>query len=153
MDFVGSSSRVSHESNRRLALGWSLAWRSKGQGSVELILEHLNLKHEQIGPHVNISSNSDAIKSPAGDDHAIALASVGVAERYAQAGVPIKVVAYNGVPATTDAIHNHTYALARPLMLVTHRLPEGLQKRFIDFALSREVIDLQVKHGFVPYQE
>jgi len=130
-----------------------VAWRSKGQGSVEFILEHLTLKHEQIGPHITIGSNNDAIRFAAADANGIALASLGIGERSARNGTPIKLISYNGTPAATDAIENHTYSLARPLTLVTRRLPEGLQKQFIDFALSKDVIDTEVKHGFVPYQE
>jgi hypothetical protein len=28
-----------------------------------------------------------------------------------------------------------------------------VQKQFIDYALSSQVVDLQLKYGFVPYQE
>ena len=75
------------------------------------------------------------------------------AERSAQAGVGIKLLAYNGSTASSRTIQNHNYMLSRPMTLVTHYLPQGLQKQFIDYALSSDVVDLQVKYGFVPYQE
>ncbi|HEY0337403.1 MAG TPA: hypothetical protein VGC70_08700, partial [Burkholderiales bacterium] len=74
-------------------------------------------------------------------------------ERSIRSGLSIKLVAYNGVPASSRSIQNHDYALSRPLTLITRQLPQGLQKHFIDYALSHDVIDLQVKFGFVPYQE
>jgi phosphate transport system substrate-binding protein len=130
-----------------------LAWRSKGQGSVEFVFEHFKLKREQIGPHTNVFQNADAIKFVAARPNGVTLASVGDAERSLQAGVPIKLLAFNGIPASNRNIQNRSYALSRPLTLITRRVPEGLQKQFIDYALSNSVVDLQVKHGFVPYQE
>jgi phosphate transport system substrate-binding protein len=130
-----------------------LAWRSNGQGSVEFVFEHFKLKREQIGRHTSVVENSDAIKFVAANPHAVTLASVGDAERSAQAGVPIKLLAYNGTPASNRNLQNRSYALSRPLTLVTRRLPEGLQRQFIDYALSNDVIDLLVNHGFVAYQD
>jgi len=130
-----------------------LAWRSKGQGAVELVLEQLKLKREQVRRHTSIETPVEAIKFVSNDPNAIALASVGDAERSVKQGVPIRLLAYNGVPASTRTLQNHTYALSRPLTLITRSLPEGLQKQFIDYALSGDVVDLQVKHTFVPYQE
>jgi phosphate transport system substrate-binding protein len=129
-----------------------LAWRSKGQGSVEFVFEHFKLKREQIGPHTNVFENADAIKFVSAHPNGVTLASVGDAERSVQAGVPIKLLAFNGIPASNRNIHNRSYALSRPLTLITRRVPERLQKQFIEYALSDDVIDLQVKHGFVAYQ-
>jgi phosphate transport system substrate-binding protein len=50
-------------------------------------------------------------------------------------------------------VSDHTYPLSRPLILVTRGVPAGLQKRFIDYAVSGAVADLHEKHGFVRYQE
>jgi phosphate transport system substrate-binding protein len=130
-----------------------LAWRSKGQGSVEFVFEHFKLKREQIGPHANVFENADAIKFVTAHPNGVTLASVGDAERSVHAGVPIKLLAFNGIAASNRNIQNRSYALSRPLTLITRRVPEGLQKQFIDYALSNSVVDLQVRHGFVPYQE
>jgi len=43
--------------------------------------------------------------------------------------------------------------LSRPLNLVTRSLPEGVQKRLVDYAVSRAVNDLHEKHGFVPFED
>ena len=130
----------------------NVAWR-RGHGSFELMLERLNLRREQIVGHVLTGPTEDGIKFAAADTNGLTLASVGESERSMRSGVPIKLLAYNGVPASIRTIQAHDYALSRPLTLITRQLPQGLQKQFIDYALSKDVIDLQVKHGFVPYQE
>jgi phosphate transport system substrate-binding protein len=129
-----------------------LAWR-QGEGSTEFVLEHLKLRRAQIGPHTAIVTNEDAIKFVANTPDGVALASVGLSERSARERTPIKLLAYNGFPAASRTIQNHVYSLSRPLTLITRRPPEGVQKQFIDFAMSKKVIDLQLKYGFVPYEE
>jgi phosphate transport system substrate-binding protein len=130
-----------------------VGWRTNGQGSVELILDHLDLRRDQIGPHTTVVENADSIRFAAADPNAITLASVGESERSAEAGTAIKLLAFNGVPASNRNLQNRSYELSRPVTLVTRQLPSGLQKEFIDYALSADVVDLQRKYGFVPYQE
>ncbi|HEV7801376.1 MAG TPA: substrate-binding domain-containing protein, partial [Burkholderiales bacterium] len=54
-----------------------LGWRSKGEGAVELMLDHLKLKRDQIGPHVLLTTSADAIKLVGHDPNGMAMASVG----------------------------------------------------------------------------
>jgi phosphate transport system substrate-binding protein len=129
------------------------AWRTEGQAIPELILQHLKLRAEQIRSQTRIFENADALDFVAKDRNAITLAALGVAERSVKSGAAIKLLAYQGVPASTQAVRDHTYLLSRPLSLVTRSAPTGLQKRLIDYAASRAVIDLHEKHGFVPYND
>jgi phosphate transport system substrate-binding protein len=131
----------------------TLIWREKGQGSVELLLEHLNFSYADVHAHATIVENEAAIREVEANPNAIAPVSLGNSETKAQAGARIKLLAFAGTAASSRTIRNGSYALARPLALVTRRLPDGLGKRFIDFALSGHVADLFAKHDFVPYQE
>jgi phosphate transport system substrate-binding protein len=130
-----------------------LAWRAEGQAIPELILLHLKLAPEQIRSHTTIFENADAVAFVAQDRNAITVAALGVAEGAAKSGAPVKLLAYEGIPASTRTVRNHTYLLARPLSLVTRSVPSGLEKRLIDYATSGAVTDLHQKHGFVPYQD
>jgi phosphate transport system substrate-binding protein len=130
-----------------------LAWRTENQAIPELIQRHLKLKPEQIRSHAAFFENADAIGFVANDRNAVTLAALGVAERSVKSGVAIKLLAYEGTPASTRALRERTYMLSRPLLLVTRSLPEDLQKRLIDYAVSRAVNDLHEKHGFVLYED
>ena len=130
-----------------------LAWRSEGQAIPELLLQQLKLKPEQIRSTAIYFENADAVKFAASDRNAITVAALGVAERGLKRGMPVKLLAYEGVQASTRAVRDRTYALSRPLLLVTRSVPEGSVKRLIDYAVSPAVIDLHEKHGFVPYQD
>lgn len=130
-----------------------LAWRKENQAIPELLMQHLKLKPEQIRSHTVIFENAEAIDFVAHDRNAITVAALGVAERSVKSGAPIKLVAYEGIPASTRTVRDRTYLLARPLLLVTRTAPEGAQKRLLDFASSTAVTDLHEKHGFVPFGE
>lgn len=128
-----------------------LAWRTDGQGIPELLLHQLKLKNEQIRRQSTFFENADAVKFAAAHRDGIAFAALGVAERSAASGVAVKLVAYEGVDASSRTVRDHTYALSRPLILVTRSVPTGVQKQLVDYAVSSAVVDLHEKHGFVPY--
>lgn len=130
-----------------------LAWRTEGQAIPELLLQHLKLRHNQIRSHIEIFENSEAVEFVANDRNAITIAALGVAERSVKAGAPIRLLAYEGIAASTRTVRDRTYLLARPLLLVTRTAPTGSQKRLLDYAASAAVIDLHEKHGFVPFGE
>ena len=128
-----------------------LAWRTEGQVIPELILQHLKLKFGQVRSYATFAENAAAVKFVTGRRDAITVTALAAAERSVKTGAPIKLLAYDGVPASTRAIKDRTYSLSRPLLLVARSVPTGVQKRFVDYAVSDAVTDLQEKHGFVPY--
>ncbi len=130
-----------------------LVWRTEHQGIPELLLHHLMLKPEQIHSYTVIFENADAVAFVANDRNAITVAALAVAERRAKAGAPIKLLAYQGVPASTRTLRARTYVLSRPLTLLTRGIPTGAQKKLVDYATSKDVTDLYEKHGFVPYED
>ena len=130
-----------------------LAWRQEDQAIPEMILRHLKLKHGQVRGHKVFFENADAVAFVAGDRNAITLAALGVAELSVKSGAPVKLLAYEGTPASTRAVRDRTYLLSRPLILVTRTIPDGMQKRLIDYAVSRAVNDLHEKHGFVAFED
>jgi phosphate transport system substrate-binding protein len=130
-----------------------LGLRDQPEGSADMVLQHLKLQPTQVTPHASINATSDAISFVANGRNRMALASIGEAERSARNGVAIKLLGYEGFPATSRTIHNHLYGLTRAMSLITRRPPEGLQKQFLEYATSTAVLDLLLKYGFVPYEQ
>ena len=129
----------------------ALAWRP-GEGSTYFIVDYLKIKREQIRPTMLAEDNDASIKFAASNPNGITFASVSSAERSAKAGVSIKLLSFDGIPAMSRTIQNRAYSFSRPLLLVTRSLPDGLRKELIDYAGSPRVLDLQLKYGFVPYE-
>src|SRR6266568_3636133 len=132
-----------------LAAAVMLIWRTEGRGLVELLAEQLNFSHAEVSTQSAIVDDDALIKEVESHSSASTPISVGQAERRMQAGARIKLLVFGGIAASVKTIRNGSYPLSRPLSLVTRRLPEGAEKRFIDFALSGHVADLFAKYDFV----
>ena len=131
----------------------TVAWRPESQSIPDIILAHLKLKDAQVRSHSVISESADAVAFVARNRNAITVSALAVAERSMKAKAAIKVLAYEGIPASNRSVRDRTYPLSRPLNLVTRSIPEGPPKLFVDYAVSRAVNDLHEKHGFVPYED
>ncbi len=124
--------------------------KAEGRSTLELFLHYYKLKNSDIKPQVVIGDNQQGIKTVAGNPGAIGYVSIGTAEFDAGNGVPIKLLPLNGIAASVENVRNGSFPLSRPLNLVTKTAPQGLAKRFIDFARSKEVYDIVEAQYFVP---
>jgi len=59
----------------------------------------------------------------------------------------------DGIVPTAQTIADETYALSRPLFLVTDGAPAGAAKTFVDFVLSPEGQPLLTRHGYLTIAE
>jgi phosphate transport system substrate-binding protein len=55
-------------------------------------------------------------------------------------------------PAIGNVVNNK-YPISRPLFLYTNGTPQGLVKKFVDFALSKEGQDIVLATDFVPIRK
>ena len=97
-----------------------------------------------------IGDNQQGIKTVAGNPNGIGYVSIGAAEYSIQEGVSIKLLALDGVEATSEAVANGRFPLLRQLTLVTKGNPTGLAKQFITFVQSEENYDIIRQQKFVP---
>jgi phosphate transport system substrate-binding protein len=124
--------------------------KAEGRSTLELFAGYFGLKNSDIKPHVVIGDNQQGVKTVAGNPGAIGYVSIGTAEYEAAQKTPIKLMPLNGVAATSANVQAGKFPLARPLLLVTKTKPEGLVKRFIDFAQAPSSMDLVKGQFFVP---
>jgi phosphate transport system substrate-binding protein len=121
--------------------------QAEGYGLREAFLEQLGLQGRQLRADDTVATSDLAVQAVAQRPSAISFASLGVAEAAAKT-LPVRLLAVNGVPATTANLRAGTYRLTRPLLLLTREAPAGVVRELIDFACSTEVADLIEKHGF-----
>ena len=150
---------------RELYRGAAATWRDVGgpalpvhalagtrdAGSSELFTHFIGLSYEQLTTQRRLAANAERIAAVADDPSAIVFVSVGEAERKAAGGVPVKLLAIDGVPATSATVRNGNYPMSRPLMLVHRGAPAGYSRKFIEYCLSSQVTDLILAFDFVPY--
>ena len=124
--------------------------KAEGRSTLELFLDYFQLKNSMIKPHIIIGDNTQGIKTITGNRNAIGYVSIGAAEYEVRRGVPVRLLALDGVEASVANVHNGNFPLSRPLNLVTPIAPGGLAQQFILFAQSPQVNDLITAQYFVP---
>lgn len=127
--------------------------RTPGRGSTEVMTQYLKVSEKDFKVHRTIGENHDLIVAIAAEPAGIAYVSSGEAQGEALGGVPIRLLRAGGAEASARNILSGDYAVARPLLLVTNHAPAGIERAFIDFALSPAVADLLRKHDFIPYED
>jgi len=116
--------------------------KAEGRSTLELFLEHFELKNSQIKPQVVIGDNQQGVKTVAGNPGAIGYVSIGAAEYEHARAVPIKLLPMDGKPASVAAVAKGQYPFARELNLVVKGKPSKQLQDFIAFAQSAKVNDL-----------
>ncbi|MHB1174074.1 MAG: phosphate ABC transporter substrate-binding protein [Sulfuriferula sp.] len=127
--------------------------REQGRSEAELFTHYFKFAYGDIRAAMTTGDNQPTIDAVARNPNAVTFVSLGEAERRAQAGTPIKLLALNGVAASSKTVRNGNYPLSRPLSLVSKDLPKGLARAFIAFSLSPQVTGLIEENGFVPYED
>ena len=123
--------------------------KAEGTGTLEVFLKHLQLDSADVKSDLIVGENQQAIKTVAGNKNAIGYVSIGAAEYEAEHGVPIHLMTVDGVQPTSKTVADGTYAISRPLLLITKGAPSGLAERFIEYAQAAKVRDLVEDHLYV----
>ncbi|MFU4581424.1 phosphate ABC transporter substrate-binding protein [Pseudomonas aeruginosa] len=124
--------------------------KAEGRSTLELFLKHFHLDNAAVHPDLVIGDNQQGIKSVAGNPLAIGYVSIGSAEYEARQGTPIKLLALDGLPASTATLLAGSYPLSRELNLVVRGEPDATTQALLAFAQSNEVADLVEEHAFIP---
>lgn len=96
-----------------------------------------------------IGSNIEAIILVAGDPTAVGYVSIGSAEHAVDLGLQLKLLALDGVEATSNNVASKKYPLLRPLNLATLGKPGKDALRFIEFLRSKQGQRIVKKNHFV----
>jgi phosphate transport system substrate-binding protein len=128
----------------------ALVGQPEERAAREVFVEHFGIKTSNLRPDQTGGGSAGAVRAVAGLANGLGYASLAAAERGIAEGLPVRVVALNGVTPTQATIANGTYPLTRPLNMLTRRTSDGLAGEFIAFAHSAAVHDLIRKQGYVP---
>jgi len=106
------------------------------------------LDGEEYAPFATvIETTAELVELVSADETAIAYGGMA----YGREGVVAVVL--DGVPPTPEAVRSGAYPLSRYLYVITVGPPEGLVKRFVDFALASQGQRLVAEAGFIPLFE
>jgi phosphate transport system substrate-binding protein len=127
----------------------TLVGLADGRPLRQAFLDRFGLAASRVKTDPAVLSGEQAIAAVAAHADAVGYACLGKAE-LASAKLPVRLLPWNGVPATLAEVRSGRYPLTRPLLLLTRERPEGVIAEFIAFARSEEVLDLLEKHGLAP---
>ncbi|MDI6727656.1 MAG: phosphate ABC transporter substrate-binding protein [Thermodesulfovibrionales bacterium] len=136
----------------------SLVSKQIGRSTLEVFEEYTGLKHHSNGRGINgniskeayeAGSNIEAATLVGGAPGAIGYVSVGTAMSLIEKGMPIKILALNGVAAIKKNVLNGTYPVRRELNLV-YRKDDKRIKNYLDLFLSMEGQEIVKAQCFIP---
>jgi phosphate transport system substrate-binding protein len=84
------------------------------------------------------------------DPLAVGYVSTGAAFGAIHKGAPLKAISFDGVAGSNDNITKGSYALRRPLNLVSKGQPTGTTKAFLDFVTGSDGQKIVVSMEFIP---
>ncbi len=130
--------------------------REVNSGTHVYLKEHILRKNdvnsrEEFAPGALMLSSSQAIADEvAGNTSAIGYYGMGYISKKQMPVAVAKDAGGEYVEPTIANVINGKYPISRPLYVYTNGAPEGLVKKFIDFALSEEGQEIVLATDFVP---
>lgn len=124
--------------------------RADGRAELEQFQAIFKVPAEAIVADLISGENQHGIHTVAGDPSALIYLSVGASAHEIARGRPLRLLDYEGVPATPETVASGRYPLQRPLILVTPPRPAPEVQAFIDYARSPAVHDLVRALAYVP---
>lgn len=124
--------------------------KAEGRSTLEVFLEHFDLRSAEVQADVIIGDNQQGIKTVVGNPDAIGYVSIGTAEYEVSAGTRIRSVSLDGSPPSRASLRDGRYPMARTLHVVTPSQENDSVRAFLDFLRSFSVDDLVEGQFFVP---
>lgn len=130
--------------------------REVNSGTHVYFKEHVLRKNdpnskEEFAPTALLLSSSQAIADEvAGNPSAIGYYGMGYISAKQKPVAIAKDEKSEYVESRIENVLNWKYPISRPLLFYTNGMPQGLVKRFVDFALSKEGQDIVLATDFVP---
>lgn len=125
--------------------------RAPDRAALGTISNYLGVASTAIKAAHVIGDKDDVVRLITANRNVIAFISIGAVHDAKQQGLPLKPLVLDGLPPGVGSIRDGTWPLARPLNLLTRRVPTGAAKAFIEFALSPAAREVILEHDFVPY--
>ena len=130
--------------------------REVNSGTHVYFKEHVLRKNdpnskEEFAPNALMLPSSQAIADEvAGNPSAIGYYGMGYISAKQKAISVAQDEKSEYIAPTIENVVNGKYPISRPLFIYTNGQPQGLVKKFVDFALSKEGQDIVLKTDFVP---
>ncbi len=127
--------------------------KAEGRATLEVFLEYFDLENRQVQADAVIGDNAQGVRLIAGDPQAIGYVSIGEALAAQDRGVPIKLLAQDGVLPTPESVADGSYPIRRTLHLLFRGSVDGVGNEILAFLRSIQGQEIIRGLGFVPVME
>lgn len=124
--------------------------KAEGRATLEVFLEHFGLENREIQADAVVGDNAQGVRLVAGDLQAIGYVSIGEALSAKERGVPIKLLAQDGVEPTPETVADGSYPVRRTLNLLFRGTPDDIGEEILALLASDEGHEIIRGLGFVP---
>ena len=109
--------------------------KGEGHGLREVFMKHMGLTPDEMTKHTDVTAgdNAQVIRVIANTTGAIGYVSLGEVIEAAEAGLPVRLVKFNGIEPVMENVKNKTYPLSHPLYLISKGEPKGGSRVLLDF--------------------
>ena len=125
--------------------------RPLGRGTMEVAPHFMGMAAESLKATRILGDNPEVIAFVGANPRAISFISIGAMDLAVEKGAPLKALSIAGLVPAVGAVRDGSWPMARPLNLVTKRVPKGLAQAFIRFVRSQEARAAIIRYDFVPY--
>jgi phosphate transport system substrate-binding protein len=107
--------------------------KAAGHATLEVFLEHTGLAHVELAVDVVGGDNAQVLRVVANTEGAIGYVSMGEAIHSIEAGMPLRLLALDGVEPTLAAVADGRYPMVRTLYLISREEPREASRVLLDF--------------------
>lgn len=127
--------------------------KAEGRATLEVFLEYFELDNREIKADAVVGDNAQGVRLVAGDPQAIGYVSIGEALHAQERGVPIKLLAQDGVLPTPESVGDGSYPVRRTLNLLFLGKADRTGNEILGFLRSAQGQEIIRGLGFVPAME
>lgn len=124
--------------------------RPAGRSELTLVSDYFGIAPTSMVAATIAGENTQVLKLVAENPRAIAYVSIGSASHGITSGSQTKLLQLGGIPATAKRVSDGSYALSRPLVLVTRNDLKPAAQDFLEELLSAQMDELILARAFVP---
>ena len=131
-----------------------LVHKGEGHATREVFMKYTGLTPEEMTTSTDVTAgdNAQVIRVIANTTSAIGYVSLGEVIKAAEAGLPVRLVTFNGIQPVMENVTNKTYPLFHPLYLVSKGEPKGGSRVLLDFLSSPEGKAIIRDGNYVPLE-
>jgi phosphate transport system substrate-binding protein len=128
--------------------------KGEGHATREVFMKYTGLTPDEMTRFTDVTAgdNAQVIRVIANTTNAIGYVSLGEVIKAAEAGLPVRLVRFNGIEPVMENVTNKTYPLFHPLYLISKGEPKGGSRVLLDFLRSAEGKAIIRQGNYVPLE-